>query len=86
MKFDQNENHKLRYSRCHGEKDNVVFELANPLDLLGRPKPDNKYYVLSNGDLVPNGTSESILQSLNDIVAKTDKSTSKSISECVREA
>lgn len=71
---------------CHGEKDNVVFELANPLDLLGRPQPDNKYYVLSNGELLPNEASESILQSLNDVVANADKNTKKSILECVRDA
>ncbi|CAH0725070.1 unnamed protein product, partial [Brenthis ino] len=71
---------------CHGEKDNVVFELANPLDLLGRPAPDNKYFVLSNGELLSNETSENIIQSLNDAVGKADKNSGKSISECVRDA
>lgn len=71
---------------CHGEKDNKVFELANPLDLLGKPEPDNKWYVLSNGQLVPSNVAESILNVLDDEVAKAEKYNTQSISETVRNA
>ncbi|XP_045512132.1 spermine oxidase-like isoform X1 [Pieris brassicae] len=71
---------------CHGEKDNIVFEMANPLDLLGRPKPDNKMYVLSNGEILKSDLSESIIGALDEAVAKADKNTSQSVSECVRKA
>ncbi|XP_041980419.1 spermine oxidase-like isoform X2 [Aricia agestis] len=71
---------------CHGEKDNVVFELANPLGLLGRPDPDNKWYLLSTGQLVANELSESILQAINDEVANAEKNNTESIKDCVRNA
>ncbi|KPJ20122.1 Spermine oxidase [Papilio machaon] len=71
---------------CHGEKDNVVFELVNPLGLLGRPKPDHKWYVLSNGELVDEDKSEALIGALNQEVGKADKNSKKSISECVRTA
>ncbi|XP_075979918.1 spermine oxidase-like isoform X2 [Anticarsia gemmatalis] len=71
---------------CHGEKDNKVFELANPLDLLGRPEPDNKWYVLSNGELVSAEKADTILAVIDDEVAKADKYSTQSISECVRNA
>ncbi|CAH2049553.1 unnamed protein product, partial [Iphiclides podalirius] len=72
---------------CHGEKDNVVFELANPLGLLGRPdNPDNKWFVLSNGDLVEEGRAETLIDALNQEVGKAEKKNKKSISECVRAA
>ncbi|XP_068622533.1 spermine oxidase-like [Battus philenor] len=71
---------------CHGEKDNIVFELANPLGLLGRPNPDNKWYVLSNGELLPEDKSEALMEALNQEVGKADKNSKKSIKECVRNA
>lgn len=71
---------------CHGEKDNVVFEITNPLDLLGRPDPFENIYVLSNGDLVDREKGATITGALNDEVAKADKNNSNSISECVRKA
>ncbi|CAB3244121.1 unnamed protein product [Arctia plantaginis] len=71
---------------CHGEKDNKVFELANPLDLLGRPAPDNKFYLLSDGKTVAADIAEEILAALDDEVAKADKYNSRTISECVRQA
>ncbi|XP_063539883.1 spermine oxidase-like [Cydia strobilella] len=71
---------------CHGEKDNLVFELANPLGLLGRPEPDNKWFLLSNGDLVPNDKAEDIVVAFNEEVAKADKNSKKGIAECVRNA
>lgn len=74
------------YSRCHGEKDNVVFELVNPLGLLGRPKPDHKWYILSNGEMVDDDKSEALVDALNQEVGKADKNSKKSIAECVRTA
>ncbi|XP_045501362.1 peroxisomal N(1)-acetyl-spermine/spermidine oxidase-like isoform X1 [Colias croceus] len=71
---------------CHGEKDNAVFELANPLGLLEHPQPDHKWYVLSNGELLRSDVSEGILTALDEEVAKADKNTKQSISECVRKA
>ncbi|XP_034833470.1 spermine oxidase-like isoform X2 [Maniola hyperantus] len=71
---------------CDGEKDNVVFDMVNPLGLLGRPKPDHKYFLLSNGELVSTETGEKLLQTLGEEVGKADKNNSKSISECVRNA
>ncbi|CAG4934677.1 unnamed protein product [Colias eurytheme] len=71
---------------CHGEKDNIVFEIANPLGLLGRPKPDHKWYVLSNGELLRSDVSEGILTALDGEVAKANKNTKQSISDCVRKA
>ncbi|XP_046966516.1 spermine oxidase-like isoform X1 [Vanessa cardui] len=71
---------------CHGEKDNVVFGLANPLGLLGRPKPDEKYFVLSNGNLLPIEAGEGIVQALNDELATANKNTKGSISACIRNA
>lgn len=63
-----------------------MFKLANPLDLLGRPKPDHKWFVQSNGDLVANELGEETQKTLGDAVAKADKNNTRSISECVREA
>ncbi|CAG9566346.1 unnamed protein product [Danaus chrysippus] len=71
---------------CHGEKDNKVFEMANKLDLLGRSQPDNKWFLLSNGDPVPDENSVGILQALNDELSKANKSNTLSISECIRKA
>ncbi|XP_034833469.1 spermine oxidase-like isoform X1 [Maniola hyperantus] len=71
---------------CHGEKDNVVFEMANPLNLLARTKPDHKYYLLSNGDSISTETGEKLLQTLDEEVGKADKNNSKSISDYVRNA
>ncbi|XP_073960120.1 spermine oxidase-like isoform X2 [Choristoneura fumiferana] len=68
---------------CHGEKGNVVYELANPLGLLGRPERENKFFVLSNGDLVPTDTGEEILNAFNEEVGKADKNTTRGIDECV---
>lgn len=76
----------MNYSRCHGEKDNVVFEIANPLDLLGRPDPSTSFYVLSNGDLVPESTSQDILKAIGDQVANGDKKGAQSILECAKSA
>ncbi|XP_072938120.1 spermine oxidase-like isoform X2 [Epargyreus clarus] len=72
---------------CHGEKDNVVFELANPLDLLGRPSgPDTAWYVKSNGDLVPNENIDAITKGISEEIAKADKANTRSLSDCVRNA
>ncbi|KAG7300401.1 hypothetical protein JYU34_016007 [Plutella xylostella] len=71
---------------CHGEKDNIVFELANPLDLLGRPNPDHQWFVRSNGDLVPEDQGKAIQDTLSQAVEAADKNNAKSISECVRDA
>ncbi|CAK1581256.1 unnamed protein product [Parnassius mnemosyne] len=71
---------------CHGEKDNIVFELANPFGLLGKPNPDNKWFVLSNGDLLPEDKCDALLDALNQEIGKADKNNTKSISECVRSA
>ncbi|XP_048484467.1 lysine-specific histone demethylase 1A-like [Plutella xylostella] len=71
---------------CHGEKDNIVFELANPLDLLGRPNPDHQWFVRSNGDLVPEDQGKAIQDALSQAVEAAEKNNAKSISECVRDA
>lgn len=43
--------------RCHGEKNNVVYELAKDADLLARNKESNPLktpnYVRSNGEEIP---------------------------------
>ncbi|XP_045450320.1 spermine oxidase-like [Melitaea cinxia] len=70
---------------CHGEKDNVVFEIANPLNLLSRSESDKKYFVLSNGTLLPQETGEEFVKALNDELTAADKSAG-SISGCVRNA
>lgn len=72
--------------RCHGEKDNVVFEIANPLNLLSRSESDKKYFILSNGTLLPQDTGEEFVKALNDELAAADKSSAGSISGCVRNA
>ncbi|CAB3244120.1 unnamed protein product [Arctia plantaginis] len=71
---------------CHGDQDNEVFELANPLGLLGRSEPLNTFYLLSDGELVAADKAEQILTALDDEVAKADKYNSRTISECVRQA
>lgn len=72
--------------RCHGEKDNIVFELAEPLGLLGRPDPHDSWYVLSNGDLAPDATCKEILANLDEEVCKSQKNNVQSISQFVRNA
>lgn len=64
----------------------MVFQLANPLGLLGRPEPDNKFFVLSNGDLVPNDTGEAIANAFDEEVVKADKNTKRGIHEYVTNA
>ncbi|XP_026727657.1 peroxisomal N(1)-acetyl-spermine/spermidine oxidase-like [Trichoplusia ni] len=71
---------------CHGEKDNKVFELANPLGLLGRPEPDTNWFLLSNGDQVPEENALGILKALDTEIEKADKYGKQSISECIRNA
>lgn len=71
---------------CHGEKDNIVFEIANPLNLLSRSESDKKYFILSNGTLLPQETGEEFVKALNDELAAADKSSAGSISGCVRNA
>lgn len=60
--------------------------MANKLDLLGRSEPDDKWFLLSNGDPVPDETSQGILQALNDELSKANKNNTLSISECIRKA
>ncbi|VVC98690.1 unnamed protein product [Leptidea sinapis] len=71
---------------CHGEKENIVFEMANPLGLLGRPKPHHKWYVQSNGELLSADNCENILKALDDEVAAAKKDGATSIADCVRTA
>ncbi|KAJ0175275.1 hypothetical protein K1T71_009416 [Dendrolimus kikuchii] len=71
---------------CHGEKDNIVFELAEPLGLLGRPEPHTNVYVLSNGELADTDQTQEIIGIVEDVVYDADKNNTKSISECVRTA
>ncbi|XP_012548870.1 spermine oxidase [Bombyx mori] len=71
---------------CHGEKDNIVFELAEPLGLLGRPDPHDSWYVLSNGDLAPDATCKEILANIDEEVCKSHKNNVQSISQFVRNA
>ncbi|XP_053612127.1 peroxisomal N(1)-acetyl-spermine/spermidine oxidase-like isoform X2 [Plodia interpunctella] len=72
---------------CHGEKDNKVFELADPLGLIGRPEtPLKNIYVLSNGDILDTAKGVTLAQAIADEVYKADKDNTTSISECVRTA
>lgn len=71
---------------CHGEKDNVIFEMVNPLGLLGRSDPDTNFYVRSNGELVPEDKANGILKVLGDEVEGADKNIKTSISHIVRGA
>ncbi|XP_039758714.1 spermine oxidase-like isoform X1 [Pararge aegeria] len=71
---------------CHGEKDNIVYDMANPLGLLAKPKPDHKYFLMSDGKLISNETGDKILQILDEEVGKAEKNNTRSISECVRNA
>ncbi|XP_030021221.2 spermine oxidase [Manduca sexta] len=70
---------------CHGEKNNIVFELAEPLGLLGKPDDYENYFMISNGELVPRDVCEEIISVLENEVYEADKNT-KSISECVQGA
>nr|XP_021201085.2 peroxisomal N(1)-acetyl-spermine/spermidine oxidase [Helicoverpa armigera]XP_021201087.2 peroxisomal N(1)-acetyl-spermine/spermidine oxidase [Helicoverpa armigera]XP_021201088.2 peroxisomal N(1)-acetyl-spermine/spermidine oxidase [Helicoverpa armigera] len=71
---------------CHGEKDNKVFEIANPLGLIGRSDPDTNFYLRSNGALVPEDEATGILKALDDEVGSANKYSKGSIAECVRNA
>ncbi|XP_049871435.1 spermine oxidase-like isoform X2 [Pectinophora gossypiella] len=69
---------------CHGEKDNAVFELANPLGLLGKPGPVEFVYILSNGEVIKDGGK--ITDVLDKVIANAEKNNAKSISETLRSA
>ncbi|XP_059062083.1 spermine oxidase-like [Achroia grisella] len=71
---------------CHGEKENIVFQLTNPLNLLGRPEPFENIYVLSNGNVLDTKKGATITEALNDEIAKADKNNTKSISDYIRKA
>lgn len=71
---------------CHGEKDNVVFEIANPLGLLGRSPQETNLYLLSNGELIPEDKASGILAALDNELKVADKRKKMSISQHVRNA
>ncbi|CAH0757949.1 unnamed protein product [Diatraea saccharalis] len=71
---------------CHGEKDNIVYEIANPLDLLGRPDPDKIWYLLSNGSFAPDILIKDMVQAVADSVSEAAKDDITSIAECVVKA
>ncbi|KAJ2949589.1 hypothetical protein O0L34_g15509 [Tuta absoluta] len=69
---------------CHGEKDNIVFELANPQGLLGRPGPVEQLFLQSNGEVVKDVAK--ITSVLEKVIADADKDNDKSIKETLRNA
>ncbi|KAM3958382.1 peroxisomal N(1)-acetyl-spermine/spermidine oxidase [Aphomia sociella] len=68
---------------CHGQIENDVFDVANPLGLLERCAPFEQTFVLSSGDL-RNKEGNTIVQILDEEIAKADKNNTRSISECIR--
>lgn len=60
--------------RCHGETDNVVFELANGKDLIkSNTFPyENFPLYLSNGVQVPRSTSDKLVTLAYEIIAEAD--------------
>ncbi|KAL4710993.1 hypothetical protein ACJJTC_017958 [Scirpophaga incertulas] len=71
---------------CHGETANVVFELSNPHELLGRPSPDENWYVLSGGSLAPNNLVQETVTALSNAVKESSKDNALSISQCIKKA
>lgn len=71
-------------SRCHGEKDNKVFELVNPYNLLGRPDSEEIKCFIYKG--TSSKDVEKIMEVLEHAVDVADKNNAKSISQCLREA
>lgn len=68
--------------RCHGEKENIVFQLADPLGLLGRPEECHQSFLQSSGDEV-NG--DDIIKALDEAVACADKAGDGCILQCVQD-
>lgn len=64
----------------------MVFDIANPLGLLGRSPPETNWYLLSNGELVPEDKAGEILKALDNELETADKRAHKSISQHVRSA
>ncbi|CAH0399573.1 unnamed protein product [Chilo suppressalis] len=71
---------------CHGEKDNIVYEIANPLNLLGRPEPEEHWYLLSNGGFAPDTVVKDMISAVAESVTEAKKEGTTSIAECVSQA
>lgn len=71
-------------SRCHGEKGNKVFELANTYNLLGRPDSEETKCFVYKG--TSSEEAEKIIDILENAVTVADKNNTKAISECLRDA
>ncbi|KAL0820934.1 hypothetical protein ABMA28_005591 [Loxostege sticticalis] len=70
---------------CHGEENNIVYELASPHDLLGKPEgTEEEWFIFSNGTLMPTGNARAVITEFTDALhARGQKE--KSISQFIRE-
>lgn len=66
--------HQYSIHRCHGEKGNVVYEMAKGKDLLSSNIPMYKTYnfVRSNGEVIPAKVSERITKLAMSILDRDD--------------
>ncbi|XP_013183713.2 peroxisomal N(1)-acetyl-spermine/spermidine oxidase [Amyelois transitella] len=72
---------------CHGEKGNIVYQLAEPLGLLAKPESSHEnIYVLSNGEVLEAKKGDSLAAAIAGEINRADKNNTKSISECIRAA
>lgn len=78
----------LFYLRCHGENDNVVFELANKYDLLGNFEMDTFQLIKSDGTVLPTEISDKLVKlffSISDVYEEEMKLYKGSLGDFITE-
>ncbi|GBP11645.1 hypothetical protein EVAR_73269_1, partial [Eumeta japonica] len=70
---------------CQGEKDNIVYDMVKDMDVLGRSEPDHRWYVASDGSLIPNEKAGLVENTLFAAVDSADRNTTASLSGYVRQ-